>query len=108
MSRWGLMGGAFNENGSGTVVPSARVNILNGYALQSLYRARPKLESALRAINEIQNLIKLEEAISGLQGGFFVLVGKQFVRGGSTIALDVRSSHSRVSALPRHAQLSDA
>jgi hypothetical protein len=87
MGRWGLMRGAFNDDRSSTVIPGTRIDILYGHTLQSLYRAGPELESALRLIDEIQHLIKLKEAISGLQGSFFVLIGKQLVGGGSTIAL---------------------
>ena len=102
------MRGAFNDDRSSTVIPGTRIDILYGHTLQSLYRAGPELESALRLIDEIQHLIKLKKAISGLQGSFFVLIGKQLVGGGSTIALDVRSSHHRVPTLPRHDQRSHA
>jgi hypothetical protein len=78
---------------------------LYGQALQPLYRAGPQLESAPGLIDKFQNFIKLKEAISGLQSSFFVLIGKELMGCWFTIALDVRSSHSRAPALPQHGRL---
>lgn len=104
MRQWGLMRSAFNEDGAGAIISGARIDVLNGHTLQSLYGAGPEFEATLRLIDETQDLIELKEAISGLQGSFFVEAGKQFVGSGPTIALDVRSSHRRASALPLHDQ----
>jgi hypothetical protein len=49
---------------------------LNGHTLQSLYGAGPEFEATLRLIDKTQDLIELKEAISGLQGSFFVEAGK--------------------------------
>ena len=102
------MRGAFNLNGASAIISGARIDVLDGPALQSLYGAWPELETALRLIDEAQDLIELKQAIPGLQGSFFVRVGKQFVGGGPAIALDVRSSHHRAPTLPRHDRWSHA
>ena len=51
------MRGAFNIDGAGSIISGARIDVLNGPALQALYGARPELEIALRLIDEAQDLI---------------------------------------------------
>jgi hypothetical protein len=51
--RWrGLMRGAFNIDGASAIISGARIDVLNGPALQSLYGAWPELKTALRLIDE--------------------------------------------------------
>ena len=100
-----LMGRAVDVYRPCSVVPSTRIDVLYSQALQPLNRAGPQLEAALGLINKLQNLIKLKEAISGLQSSFLILIRKELVGCRFTIALDVRSSHVRVPALPPRGQL---
>ena len=61
------MRGAFNMNGASAIISGARIDVLNGPALQSLYGAGPELKATLRLIDEAQDLIaNLFQACLGL------------------------------------------
>lgn len=71
MRRRGLVCCALNIDWTRAVITCTRIDVLYGQTLQPLDGARTQPEPVLGLIDEVQYLIKLEEAISGLQCSFF-------------------------------------